>query len=59
MLIEDQELRNRLGRAARVRALQRFDEQRVTDIVVAEYRRLLARKGISGTSGPKRLAVSP
>jgi glycosyltransferase involved in cell wall biosynthesis len=38
-------LRERLGRAARKRALDRFDEQKITDRLVDEYRKLLDRKG--------------
>lgn len=44
-LVDDPGLRQRLGAAARARALNTFDEQRVKEIVVASYRRLLASKG--------------
>ena len=38
----------RLGDAARLRAVDRFDERRVEDVVIAEYQRLLSRRGIVG-----------
>jgi glycosyltransferase involved in cell wall biosynthesis/ribosomal protein S18 acetylase RimI-like enzyme len=44
-LLGDPGLRERMGRAARVRAVERFDERRVADKVVDAYRRLLRRKG--------------
>jgi GNAT superfamily N-acetyltransferase len=47
-LVTDDDLRVRLGDAARVRALERFDERRVHDVLLAEYRRLLERKGLVG-----------
>jgi lipopolysaccharide/colanic/teichoic acid biosynthesis glycosyltransferase len=40
-LVEDADLRKSLGRAARLRAEERFDQRRVADLVVSEYRRLL------------------
>jgi glycosyltransferase involved in cell wall biosynthesis/ribosomal protein S18 acetylase RimI-like enzyme len=46
-LAEDTALRTRLGDAARARALQSFDERRVSDQVVRSYQELLARKGIA------------
>jgi glycosyltransferase involved in cell wall biosynthesis/ribosomal protein S18 acetylase RimI-like enzyme len=48
-LLSDPRLRTRLGAAARRRALERFDEGRVGDAIVACYRELLASKGIVGT----------
>lgn len=47
-LVGDDPLRGRLGRAARARALERFDEHRVTESVLAHYRRVLAAKGYAG-----------
>lgn len=41
-LLKDPDLRTRMGAAARERALSRFDERRVEDIVVNEYRRMLS-----------------
>ncbi len=49
-LLDDTELRARLGQAARARAVDRFDERRVAARVVRVYRRLLARP-----SAPRRL----
>ncbi|MGH2793469.1 MAG: GNAT family N-acetyltransferase [Actinomycetota bacterium] len=40
-LVADEGLRERLGGAARERALERFDERKVEEIVVTEYRRVL------------------
>jgi len=57
-LVVDPELRQRLGRAARARALERFDERRVIEVVLEEYRRLLARRPPSGRTG-RHLAVVP
>jgi glycosyltransferase involved in cell wall biosynthesis len=45
-LADDPELRSRMGAAARARAIERFDERRVEDIVVREYRALLGRAGL-------------
>lgn len=45
-LVQDAGLRKRLGKAARARAAEFFDERRIADCVVTNYRRLLARKGI-------------
>lgn len=45
-LILDPSLRSRLGDAARLRAVERFDERRVEDVVIAEYQRLLSRRGV-------------
>jgi glycosyltransferase involved in cell wall biosynthesis len=46
-LLRDEALRKRLGSAARERALARFDEQKVIDKLLVEYRNILARKGIA------------
>jgi glycosyltransferase involved in cell wall biosynthesis len=60
-LLRDPDLRARMGRAARARALERFDERRVADIIVHSYRRLLSRNGggsgaaLSRAAGPKIL----
>lgn len=43
-LIEDPPLRDRLGAAARLRAVERFDERRVQETIVQAYRGLLVRK---------------
>jgi ribosomal protein S18 acetylase RimI-like enzyme len=40
-LLRDPDLRARMGRAARIRAEQRFDEGRVKDLIVRAYGRLL------------------
>ncbi|MGH2785755.1 MAG: glycosyltransferase [Actinomycetota bacterium] len=45
-LARDGDLRKRMGAAARERALTRFDERRVEDIVVREYHTLLGRAGM-------------
>jgi glycosyltransferase involved in cell wall biosynthesis len=45
-VLTDEPLRRKLGDAARIRAVTRFDERRVCDTLVAAYRLLLARKGI-------------
>jgi len=50
-LVRDGRLRERLGRAARVRALERFDERRVTETVLVNYRRVLASKGFAPIFG--------
>jgi glycosyltransferase involved in cell wall biosynthesis/ribosomal protein S18 acetylase RimI-like enzyme len=50
-VLTDEPFRRRLGRAARARAVERFDERRVCDEVVASYRRLLAAKGIPSRWG--------
>jgi glycosyltransferase involved in cell wall biosynthesis/ribosomal protein S18 acetylase RimI-like enzyme len=44
-LLRDPGERDRLGKAARARALERFNERRVTDILVATYAEVLARRG--------------
>jgi glycosyltransferase involved in cell wall biosynthesis/ribosomal protein S18 acetylase RimI-like enzyme len=48
-LAEDADLRRRFGGAARERAVERFDERRVTDTLVHRYRRLVEAKGLAGT----------
>ena len=48
LLVCDASLRARLGRAARRRALERFDEQRVGDVILAAYRTVLQRKKVAG-----------
>jgi glycosyltransferase involved in cell wall biosynthesis/ribosomal protein S18 acetylase RimI-like enzyme len=53
-MLRDSALRERLGRAARSRALQRFDEQKIADELVLHYEKLLARKSI-GSHGRDRL----
>lgn len=45
-LLEDEALRNRLGAAARQRALALFDEGRIAERLVSLYGTLLARKGV-------------
>jgi ribosomal protein S18 acetylase RimI-like enzyme len=45
-LASDPSLRQRMGTAARARAVERFDEARVADTVVEWSRRLLQHKGI-------------
>lgn len=45
-LVDDPDLRTRMSTAARARAVERFDERRVEDIVVREYRALLGRAGL-------------
>jgi glycosyltransferase involved in cell wall biosynthesis/ribosomal protein S18 acetylase RimI-like enzyme len=47
-LVDDPALRERMGRAARTRAEERFDERRVEDTILAAYRRLLRRRGLPG-----------
>ena len=44
-LARDPERRARMGAAARDRATQRFDERRVADLVLSQYRRLLSGRG--------------
>ena len=50
-LARDPELRRRLGKAARSRALERFDELQVTDNVVARYRDLLTPEALGNGRG--------
>ena len=47
-LARDDALRERLGRAARTRAVEHFDERTVGDIVVGAYRDVLRAKRIVG-----------
>ena len=44
-LVRDPELRESLGRAARARAVARFDERMVTERIVAGYHQVLASVG--------------
>lgn len=44
-LLRDEGLRARLGVAARARALERFDERSVEDVLVTRYRNLLPERG--------------
>jgi glycosyltransferase involved in cell wall biosynthesis len=43
-LVADPDLRTSMGKAARLRAEERFDERRVADTVVEAYSRLLHRR---------------
>lgn len=45
-LRSDESLRSRLGRAARDRALEQFDQRPTFDVLLGEYRRLLRVKGL-------------
>jgi glycosyltransferase involved in cell wall biosynthesis/ribosomal protein S18 acetylase RimI-like enzyme len=55
-LLEDPATRERMGTAARERAVARFDERRVIATVVEVSRRLLARRGLpTGGSAPTRI----
>jgi len=57
-LVVDGELRERMGIAARARAVERFDQRQVGDIVLATYERLLARQaGPQNIDGPAGLRV--
>ncbi len=47
-LLRDRPMRQRLGAAARARAVERFDERRVTELTVRRYRDLLERSGRLG-----------
>ena len=51
-LLRDRDLRERMGAAARARAVERFDERRVADRVVEAYRMLLRRKADASLSSP-------
>jgi glycosyltransferase involved in cell wall biosynthesis/ribosomal protein S18 acetylase RimI-like enzyme len=54
-LARDRSLRDRLGAAARARALARFDHRRVLDALVGEYGAVLARAGlVPGGDGLRR-----
>jgi glycosyltransferase involved in cell wall biosynthesis len=55
-LLDDDGLRERMGAAARARAVERFDERRVTDTIVRCYARLL--DGAAPTGGD-RAASAP
>lgn len=44
-LVQDPALRERMGAAARARALECFDERKVMDMIVTRYRSLLATNG--------------
>jgi glycosyltransferase involved in cell wall biosynthesis/ribosomal protein S18 acetylase RimI-like enzyme len=47
-LLRDADLRNRLGSAARARAVERFDERRVASAVAEAYASVLEQKGLVG-----------
>ncbi len=49
-LVRDSSLRERLGAAARLRAVETFDERRVHETLIESYRPLLARMGRLPTS---------
>lgn len=51
-LLGDAPLRARLSAAARMRATERFDERRVFDVLLREYRRVLVRKGLLADDAP-------
>jgi glycosyltransferase involved in cell wall biosynthesis len=53
-LVRNPELRKQIGKAARARVLDRFDEQKVLDLIVSQYRLLLARKGFAVPGGQGR-----
>jgi glycosyltransferase involved in cell wall biosynthesis len=53
-LLLDPGLRVRLGRAARRKALERFDERRVEDIILAAYRKVLLEKRLVTGEEPLR-----
>jgi glycosyltransferase involved in cell wall biosynthesis/ribosomal protein S18 acetylase RimI-like enzyme len=63
-LLRDPAMRDRLGQAARARAVERFDERRVADTIVSLYGGLLTRKGLTPPggqpepSGPPRLRTA-
>lgn len=61
-LLDDAGLRARMGEAARKRAVKMFDEERITEALISEYRRLLDGKGMQSTgthrgTRPFRVAV--
>ena len=62
-LLGDDDLRARLGRAARARARERFDEGRVVRTVIDSYEELFARKGLgrgaAATGAPVVRPASP
>jgi glycosyltransferase involved in cell wall biosynthesis/ribosomal protein S18 acetylase RimI-like enzyme len=49
-LVDEPPLREKLGGAARARAVERFDEGAVADRVVTAYRKLFTEKGLVGRS---------
>lgn len=57
-LVRDPALRERMGKAARQRAEERFDERRVLETVVRTYRDLLGEKGLQVAGGGPQ-AVRP
>jgi glycosyltransferase involved in cell wall biosynthesis/ribosomal protein S18 acetylase RimI-like enzyme len=52
-LLTDEPLRRKLGDGARTRAVERFDERRVFNTLIAGYQLALARKGIRAPGGPR------
>jgi glycosyltransferase involved in cell wall biosynthesis len=56
-LVRDPVMRARMGAAARARALERFDERNVMDLIVARYRSLLGTNG--RTRWPRQLRSRP
>lgn len=58
-LAADPELRTRMGEAAGTRARERFDEDRVTEIVLRSYRELLSRSGIPLPPHRRRIVLRP
>jgi glycosyltransferase involved in cell wall biosynthesis/ribosomal protein S18 acetylase RimI-like enzyme len=52
-LLDDVELRTTFGEAARRRAQAAFDQRRVFELVVGEYRALAARKGLTNGNGSR------
>jgi glycosyltransferase involved in cell wall biosynthesis/ribosomal protein S18 acetylase RimI-like enzyme len=59
-LVGDPALRDRLGQAARERAVARFDERKVGDRLVEAYREVLAERGVATVSTvPRRTGPGP
>jgi glycosyltransferase involved in cell wall biosynthesis/ribosomal protein S18 acetylase RimI-like enzyme len=61
-MLADTRLRDRLGKAARERALVRFDEKKIADRLVTLYGKLLARKGVvprTSLPGDKSVWIRP
>jgi glycosyltransferase involved in cell wall biosynthesis/ribosomal protein S18 acetylase RimI-like enzyme len=58
-LVVDRDLRDRMGRAARRGAEERFDERRVAETVVDAYRRLLTTKGIAHQPSRQPVQIRP
>ncbi len=57
-LVQDSEVRERMGSAARARAEQRFDERRVVSTVVRRLERLIGRRPRGdAVSGPRVLVI--